>query len=180
MLGESASGKTEVAKYLANHYNIKKVITATTRSPREKETNGVDYFFLSKEEFLEEVKQNKFVEYTLYNNNYYGTRVDQISPKRCVILDPKGAFAFQNRNDPSITTFYLKANEDTRIKRMKERGDNQEAILSRIQNDRIHFAKEKMPNLDFIIKTDKRSVPSIAEEILNDYFKRLKERNIIL
>ena len=180
LLGESASGKTEIAKYLSAHCGINKVITSTTRKPRGKETNGVDYFFLDKKEFLEEAKQNKFVEYTLYNNNYYGTRINQISPRKCVVLDPQGAFAFQNTNDASIVVFYLKAEEETRIKRMKERGDSKEEILARIQNDRIHFAKERMPKLNFVIETDKRSIQSIAEEIVEDYLKVLKKRNILV
>ena len=52
LYGPSACGKTEVAKLLASSYSIKKVITHTTRSKRVNEVNGVDYYFVTKEEFL--------------------------------------------------------------------------------------------------------------------------------
>ena len=51
LIGASASGKTETAKYLMEHFNIKKIITCTTRAPRANEVNDVDYHFLSVEEF---------------------------------------------------------------------------------------------------------------------------------
>ena len=51
LIGASASGKTEVAKTLAKKYNITKIVTYTTRAPRINERNGVDYNFVSVEEF---------------------------------------------------------------------------------------------------------------------------------
>ena len=51
LIGPSASGKTEVAKYLASHFNITKIVTYTTRSPRLNEKNGVDYNFVDVADF---------------------------------------------------------------------------------------------------------------------------------
>ena len=73
LIGPSASGKTEVAKLLASKYNITKIVTYTTRKPRIHEVNGVDYHFVSVEEFAKLTEQNFFVETTYYNSNYYGT-----------------------------------------------------------------------------------------------------------
>ena len=53
LIGPSASGKTEVAKLLAKKYNITKIVTYTTRAPRVNEVNGVDYNFVSVEEFAQ-------------------------------------------------------------------------------------------------------------------------------
>ena len=79
LVGASASGKTEVAKYLKQHYGIKKVVTHTTRSMRTNEVDGVDYHFVDKQTFLALKNQNYFVEVTNYNNNYYGTSRDEVS-----------------------------------------------------------------------------------------------------
>ncbi|MDD4005965.1 MAG: guanylate kinase, partial [Bacilli bacterium] len=67
LVGASASGKTEIAKILTRKYGIVKAITHTTRDMREGEKNGVDYFFVSKDEFAALAKQNAFVETTFYN-----------------------------------------------------------------------------------------------------------------
>ena len=68
LIGPSASGKTEVAKLLAKKYNITKIVTYTTRTPRVNEVNGVDYNFVSVEEFAKLTEENFFVETTYYNS----------------------------------------------------------------------------------------------------------------
>ena len=71
LIGPSASGKTEIAQILEKKYNLKKVITHTTREKRINEKENVDYYFVSKDTFLDMITQNKLVEYSFYNNNYY-------------------------------------------------------------------------------------------------------------
>ena len=94
LTGASASGKTEIAKLLAKKYGIVKAVTHTSRAPRVGERNGVDYFFVSKEEFLALKEQNKFVETTFYNGNYYGTSKAQVTDLKCVVVDPNGLKSF--------------------------------------------------------------------------------------
>ena len=72
LTGASASGKTVTALDLQKRYGLVKAITTTTREKRVGETDGVEYFFVSKDEFQKRLKENKFVEYSLYNGNYYG------------------------------------------------------------------------------------------------------------
>lgn len=180
LLGASASGKTEIAKYLSSHFGIQKAITSTTRPPREGEKNGVDYFFYSKREFEERIEKNLFVEHTIYHDNYYGTGADQVGPKKCIVLDPMGIIAFQKLEDPSIVSFYLYAEEKTRTDRMLGRGDSPIDVQGRIQNDRISFAKEKIPLMDFVLKTDNRTIASLANEIYEDYQNTLKKKGIVL
>ena len=114
LAGASASGKTEAAKVLASKYGITKVITTTTRPMRQNEVNGRDYFFVSKERFEEMIKDNLFVEYTNYNGNLYGSTKDQISPDKCVVIDPAGLKAYISLHDPNIITFFLDSTEETR------------------------------------------------------------------
>ncbi len=178
LIGPSASGKTEIAKLLETKYKLKKVITTTTRPIRAGEKNDVDYHFCDKEKFLKKIESNDFVEYTLYNGNYYGTTKDELSNDKVVILDPSGIKSFLKLDNPSFVSFYLNASIETRIKRMKIRGDNELDIISRINNDKESFAKEKLPTTDYSLVTDDESIENLTEKVKNLYFETLKKRGI--
>ena len=167
--GASASGKTEVAKLLASKYGITKVITTTTRNMRINEVAGRDYFFVSKERFQEMIKEDLFVEYTLYSNNYYGSTKDQIKPNKCIVIDANGLEAYISLHDPNIMTFFLEATEDTRYKRMIQRGDKEEDAKARIINDRNAFDMTKIKNVDVLIDSEHYNVEEVADHIYKLY-----------
>ena len=135
--GASASGKTEAAKMLMAKYGIRKAITTTTRSMRVHEQNGRDYFFVSKDKFNQLIKEDKFVEYTLYNGNYYGSTKDQIANDRVVVIDLEGLKSYSRLNDKRIVTFYLSTCEEIRYKRMLERGDKEEDAKRRLDRKSV-------------------------------------------
>lgn len=175
LAGASASGKTEVAKVLAKKYGITKIVTTTTREKRKGEVNGVDYFFVSKEEFEKMILDDRFVEYTLYNGQMYGSTKDQIANDKCVVIDPAGLRSYINLNNKDIVTFYLEADEETRHKRMILRGDDAEKIKSRIENDRIAFKKKNIAKVDYVIDADdKFSIEEVAEKVYQAYISHQK------
>ena len=139
LCGASASGKTVTALELQRKYGLKKAITTTTREKRVGETDGVEYFFISKEEFQKRLSENKFVESSIYNNNYYGCGLDQVSDDKVVVLDPNGLHSFKKLKNKNIVTFLLIADEKTRRDRMVSRGDKEENIKTRLTNDVIDF-----------------------------------------
>lgn len=167
--GASASGKTEIAKVLATKYGIVKVITTTTRQKRVNEVDGVDYFFVSHEKFLEMIKEEKFVEYTQYNGNFYGSTKDQIQNNKCVVIDPAGLRAYSEIKDKNVVTFFLESEEETRYKRMLQRGDSVESASRRIINDRTAFAKSNICKVDYNIDSEHYSVEEVADIIYNLY-----------
>ena len=169
LAGASASGKTEVAKMLAKKYGIVKAITTTTRDLRVGEKDGRDYFFVSKDEFIKMIHEGRFVEYTTYNDNLYGSTKDQIAPNKCVVVDPIGLKAYIDLKDDNILTFFLESTEETRIKRMISRGDNEDKIKSRILHDREAFKKENIPPVDHMIESEYESVEEVADEIYRIY-----------
>ena len=179
LAGASASGKTEVAKELAKKYGITKVITTTTREMRVNEVNGRDYFFVSKEEFERMVQDGRFVEYTFFNDNLYGSTKDQISPNKCVVIDPAGLRAYIGLKDPSIVTFFLDTTEKTRYQRMIDRGDQEEKAKKRILHDREAFKPENIANVDFHINTEYTVVDEVCDDIYNKYKKTLQERGLL-
>lgn len=72
--GPSGAGKDSVLEILLNkHSSLKKSVSMTTRKIRKGETDGIDYFFVDKDTFENEISENNMLEYAVYNGNYYGT-----------------------------------------------------------------------------------------------------------
>ena len=175
LAGASASGKTEVAKLLAKKYGIAKIITTTTREKRVGEVDKRDYFFVSKEEFERKIQAGDFVEYTLYNGNLYGSTKDQIADNKCVVIDPAGLRSYIALNNPSIVTFFLETDEETRKQRMLDRGDGEEKVASRIAHDRELFKKENICHVDYIIdNSSNHTLEEIADLFYSLYIKAKK------
>ena len=173
LTGASASGKTVTALDLQKRYGLVKAITTTTREMRTGETNGVEYFFVSKEEFEKRLKEHKFVEHTLYNGNYYGCGIDQVADNKIIVLDPNGLHSFLKLNNKNIVSFLLLADEKTREERMRGRGDKEENITKRLQNDVEDFSLEKIGKVDFIIKTQDKTIEEVSDIIYKSYKKKI-------
>lgn len=177
LAGASASGKTEAAKLLASKYGITKVITTTTRPMRNGEVNGRDYFFVDDATFKKMIEEGRFVEYTTYNGYMYGSTKDQIASDKCVVIDPAGLRAYISLNDPSIITFFLDSSEETRHKRMLERGDKLENIESRLKHDKAAFVEELLPVVDYHINTEIFNVSEVADLIHKVYKEELLKKS---
>lgn len=176
LIGASASGKTEVAKTLANKYNITKIVTYTTRAPRVHEVNGIDYNFVSVEEFAKLTEENFFVETTYYNNNYYGTAKKDVKDDKCIILDPNGVKSFNALNDSHVISIYLDSEESFRHARMISRGDKKEDVEKRLINDRITFNKANLTGIDFIIESNDISIEDLSIKVKDVYLNAIKDR----
>lgn len=80
--GPSGAGKDTICqKLIKENSNIWMSVSMTTRKPRPLEKDGVDYFFVSKEDFFNKINDNTFLEYASYNDNYYGTPKDKVEEK---------------------------------------------------------------------------------------------------
>ena len=173
LCGASASGKTVTALDLQKRYGLVKAITTTTREKRVGETDGVEYFFVTKEEFQKRLLENKFVEHSLYNGNFYGCGIDQVSDNKIVVLDPNGLHAFLKLKNKNIVSFLLIADEKTRRERMVSRGDKVENVASRIENDVKDFSLENIGKVDFVINTENNTIEEISDKIYKLYKEKL-------
>lgn len=90
LVGGSASGKSTIEKILCEKYGYNKIVSYTTRSPREGEIDGVDYHYISKEEFLEKAQSGFFAEIGVYNGWYYGSAVEDCTNDKVAVLTPHG------------------------------------------------------------------------------------------
>lgn len=81
LTGPTAVGKTSVLDGVLQQYpSMKRVVTSTTRLPRDGEQDGVDYHFLSKESFISKMDDGSFLEANEYAGNMYGTLKDDVMP----------------------------------------------------------------------------------------------------
>ncbi len=153
LTGKTASGKdTLVAKILEKYPDFRKVITSTSRSPREDEKNGVDYSFVSADEFKQKIAQGDFLEYVEYGGNFYGTEKSQLNPKENLIwkIDPsmagKAKAVFRDS-----TIIYINSDNETVLKRLRERGLSEEEVVKRMQDDQ-RFWQFYHDKYDYIVE----------------------------
>jgi guanylate kinase len=174
MIGSSASGKTEIAKIMIHKYQFEKMVTYTTRSKRINEVDGVDYHFITVEEFKRLNSNSEFVETTCYNDNYYGTRFKDISNNKILIVDIPGANSIYQKVGNKIVLFYLYASEETRRKRMMMREDLLEDVNKRIEKDKTHFDPSLLIRIDYLIDTEDKTLEQLAEDIYSLYTNHTK------
>lgn len=175
LCGPSACGKSEVAKLLCQKYDMKKVITNTTREKRYNEVNDVDYHFITKEQFLHLKENNHFVETTFYNNNYYGCLKSELGDNKIVILEPEGVKNFLKLDDKNLCVFYLNTNEKIRLDRMRYRKDNENDIQKRIINDRITFNINNLPKYNYLIDTSTLTIEEVCDKVYILYQNFIKK-----
>lgn len=173
LVGPSASGKTEIAKRLASEYGIVKAITHTSRPMRDGERNGVDYYFVTKKEFLAMLDRKELVESTFYNGNFYGCSKKEVADDKCIVVDVAGLDHFLELQMGHIVAFYLDVDEETRRIRMIGRGDKMEDIVKRIENDRVYFDENVKEKCDIVVPVKDRSINELAEFIVTQYRKIL-------
>lgn len=144
LVGESASGKSSVEKYLVKHYGYNKIVTYTTREPRQDEIDGIDYHFITKEKFEHLKSRGFFAEYAEYNGWNYGTAIDDIADDTIAVLTPHGLRQimklkntikkFKNK-ELDIISFYINVPRRDRLIKILERGDNIEEAYRRNLSD---------------------------------------------
>lgn len=151
--GPSGVGKDSVLRALKkSSLPIYHVITANTRSPRPDEKEGVDYFFVSREEFERMIENNELIEYAHVYGDYKGVPKSQIrqaldSGKDVVLrLDVQGAEEIKRQYPEAVLIFLTPANEDEWRKRLSGRTHNKEKDM----DQRIATALDELERaLDF-------------------------------
>ena len=153
MSAASGAGKTTLKDLVIKDFpDIKYSISATTRKPREGEIDGVHYFFKTKEEFEQMIKDDALVEYNLVHGNYYGTPKSFVEKtlaegNRVLFdLDVFGKVNFDKVYPDATGIFILPPSDEELERRLRGRGtDSEEVIQLRLANAKkeIEFAKTK-------------------------------------
>ena len=158
--GFSGAGKGTLMKALLQKYdNYALSISATTRSPREGEADGREYFFLTEEAFEEKIRKNELIEYARYVNHYYGTPRDYVEQKMAegkdVILEIEiqGALKVKEQYPDAILLFVMPPNALTLKSRLTGRGtETEEVIDARLK--RAADEAEGIEAYDYILIND--------------------------
>lgn len=177
LLGASSSGKSTIEHELATHHGYKKIVSYTTRLPRENEENGKDYYFIDNDTFREIMSRNLFAEHDEYSQNrLYGTlKADYSDGDKVVVLTPNGLRQLKkNCNGENIFTVLVEASLGTRIKRYIDRCginkfnfDDKNEIAARVERDYSMFlGLEK--EVDLVVHNDEgTNINDLVAEILN-------------
>lgn len=139
LVGESGAGKSSIEKILADKYEYKRTVSYTTRPPRQGEIDGVDYHFISKDEYVEKFNAGFFAETGSYNGWFYGTTKDQYCKNTVCVLTPHGLRqikkSFGEDVELKIKSFYIKVPRRDRLIKILERGDEINEAIRRNQSD---------------------------------------------
>ena len=183
--GESGAGKDYITKNFINKYpeDFELHISTTTRPIREGEKEGVNYHYISKEEFLKKIEKNEFIEYRSYDTLvngvadtwYYGTEAFQKEQNKnyVVIKDLEGAKVLKDYckslNIP-VVHIYISVSDKLREERAKARGSfNQTEWDRRILADQKDFAADKIKDCDYVLTNEGNIDETLQklEDILN-------------
>jgi guanylate kinase len=169
--GPSGAGKSTIINAASNEigeYYFS--ISTTTRAPREGEMHGREYFFVSKEEFEEDIKAGNFLEYAEVHGNYYGTSLkpvrEALNAGKLVIfdIDVQGHRLVRAKmNDITTSAFITPPTLKELEKRLRARSTDDETVISK----RINNAKEEIlavGEYDFTIIND--TVEKAAKEFV--------------
>ena len=182
--GFSGSGKGTLMKALMKKYpeNYALSISATTRQPREGETDGKEYFFISKEEFEKMIANSELIEYAKYVENYYGTPRDyverQLESGKDVILEIEiqGAMKIKEKISDTVLVFVTPPTIRELKNRLVGRGTETQAVIeSRLR--RAAEEAEGIESYDYLLVNDvvENCVDELHEIILSE--RRRAERN---
>lgn len=168
LTGPSGSGKSTIEKMLVRNHKFKRAISHTSREPRMNETNGVDYYYVGHDIMVRMFNEGKLAEFIEYNGNLYGVSIKELMESQVIVIEPHGLHQVKEKMNgyKTIISFYLEVSPKEMEKRMRNRGDTEEAIQKRLKNDSKHFSIEN-GLYDYVINTDNYN-PSEVATIIDD------------
>ena len=185
--GPSGVGKsTVIAELMGQRENIYFSVSYTTRQPRMGEQDGVNYNFVSREEFEGMIRRDELLEYAEYVNNYYGTSLkairDRLDAGVDVLLDieVQGAAKVKARCPEAIFIFIIPPSFEELSRRLHRRNtDSEDVIAGRLEKARVEF--REIPNYDYLVINDKVSnAVGEIEAILTAAECRVENRSYML
>ena len=151
--GPSGVGKsTVIAELFAQRSNIYFSVSYTTRQPRVGEQDGVNYNFVSREEFERMIADDELLEYAEYVDNYYGTSMTLIQEK--LDIEVQGAAKVRARCPDALFIFIIPPSFEELSRRLHRRNtDSEEVIAGRLAKARQEF--REIPKYDYLVINDK-------------------------
>jgi len=180
IVGPSGSGKSTLERDLAANYSdyYSRVISHTTRKPREGEVDGKNYHFTSKRKFVKMKKENKFLENVEFNGNLYGCSIEEIErinknkKDAILIVEPNGLAQILKKIEKEHLPFtplviYMDISKKYLESNMRLRGDSEEEIQKRLNDGIKESFEEKKINPDIVVN---RLYKNLYKNIQNQIF----------
>jgi len=177
----SGGGKDSVITALLRKItNSTRLITTTSKERRPDNIDGVNYYFITEDEFKDKIRNNEFIEYNIYSNNYYGTQkkhLQETLDNNDVVftqLEVNGKHNLDKLKVPHLSIFLLPDNLDILRKRIEKRG----GLTAEQIDDRIEIAKQEIANsydYDYKITNEEgkldNTINTITEVVQNELKK---------
>ena len=181
IMGKSGSGKDTLCRALLKRpefKNAREIISCTTRPIRDNEKDGVDYHFLTNEQFTNQILSGEMVEATVFNDWCYGTSVNNLDAT-CLnigVFNPEGVGLLRGRDNINLKVIYLEANDKDRLLRQLNREKNPDCheIVRRFSADEADFSEEEIEYIApemFVTNNNGASIDRLAEVIATAWAK---------
>lgn len=174
--GSSGVGKgTIIKRFLEKNPNFKLSVSCTTRGKRDGEEHGVNYYFLTREEFMSAVEKGEFLEWAEFSGNCYGTNKKFV--QQCLDndedllleIDTQGALQVKKKMDNAVLIFILPPSVEELERRLRGRGtETEEAIQKRLNTVKSEMENSKFFNYKVINDEVDRAVEEIENIIKNE------------
>ncbi len=173
--GSSGVGKgTVIKEFLNRHSDFKLSVSCTTRSPREGEKHGVNYFFLTKEEFKSCINNNEFLEWAEFSGNMYGTQKAYVETKlregknMILEIDTQGALNVKKFMPEAQLIFILPPSFEELEARLRGRHtETEEAIQKRLQTVKSEMENSKQFDYQIINDSVENAVLKLEKIMLS-------------
>jgi guanylate kinase len=182
----SGSGKSTIVQWLMQEHPELKLyfsISCTSRAPRGTEQDGVEYFFLTPEEFRQRIENEEFLEYEeVYENRFYGTLKQQVERQReagqnvVFDVDVKGGVNIKHYyGDEAMSLFIQPPSVEELRRRLEGRGtDTPEAIEQRLT--KAEYELTFAPQFDHVIVNDDlETAKQETQRLVSDFLKEIQE-----
>lgn len=194
--GPSGVGKGTVRKALFERegQDLEYSISMTTRKPREGEENGREYYFVTKEQFEEEIKKGNLLEYAEFVNNYYGTPYDKVMEKLdqgsevVLEIEVQGAMQVKRKMPNAVFIFIAPPSYKALRERLLSRGtEDDDTVNERLA--KAHREIEIASEYDYIVINDEvdnaadrimaiiRAEHAKCSRVLKQYYKLMEDTN---
>lgn len=185
--GPAGTGKGTVCKeFLKRNPDSVLSVSATTRLPRPGETDGKEYFFVSREEFEETIKKDGFLEYACFCDNYYGTPKKAVDEKLengfnvILEIEVQGAMQIKEKVPEAVFVFISPPSKKVLRERIEGRGTETPEVI----NKRMTLAENELKqivNYDYLIVNDEveKAVKSFEDIVNAERLKTSRNLNFI-
>lgn len=176
IMGKAGSGKDTIAQKIvsSNPDLFNSIVSCTSRPMREGEQDGVSYYFITRDEFMEKIKHFDMLEAVEFNSWYYGAAVSSLSDEKINVgvFNPAGVRSLMVNKQIDLEVYYLQASDKTRLLRQLQREQDPDVkeIVRRFGADEKDFAD--VSDIDYIeLKNDHHHIVNDVASLIVKHSK---------